>query len=102
MAKHLRDSEQLLTTAVAKTISELRLQDIDTAAAKLARHYAEAIDAGHCSHCNADTSLEVLGPKLLSALAALGATPAARAAMTKGGAASATAGRLQALRDARA
>lgn len=100
MAK-LRDSEQLLDSAVATTLDSLDLADADAAAARLVRHYAAAIDAAHCSECGADTSLDTLGPRLLAALEALGATPAARARRSKGGGQSAGTGRLQALRDAR-
>ncbi|MFW6091983.1 MAG: terminase small subunit [Actinomycetota bacterium] len=100
MAK-LRDAEQLLGPAVAATLTSLGLGDSDAAAARLARHYAAAIDASHCSECGADTTLDTLGPKLLAALDALGATPAARARMLRGGGQHAGTGRLQALRDTR-
>jgi len=101
MAK-LRDADTLLLTAVKTTIEKLELDDIDRAAVKLAEHYAQAIDAGHCPECDADRDLEDLGHRLLSVLDALGATPAARSRITKGGAApSAAANRLAILREAR-
>lgn len=99
---NLRDADDTLTAAVATTIHELGLDDVDSAAVALARHYAEAIDAGHCDDCDADTSLDTLGPKLLAALDALGATPAARSKLRKGGAPSDGPSRLDQLRAARA
>jgi hypothetical protein len=100
MAK-LRDADGLLLTAVATTIAELNLDDIDTAAVELAKHYAAAIDAGHCSECDADRDLDLLGPKLLAVLESLGATPAARSKLVKGGPPSRAANRLAAIREAR-
>lgn len=100
MAK-LRSADGLLATAVAATINELDLDDEDKAAAELAKHYAAAIDTDHCSECNADRSLDTLGPKLLACLEALGATPSARARLVKGGAANAGPNRLGTLREAR-
>ena len=100
MAK-LRDADGLLLTAVATTIAELNLDDIDKAAVELAKHYAAAIDAGHCPECDADRDLEDLGHRLLAVLESLGATPAARSKQIKGGAPSAVANRLSVLREAR-
>jgi hypothetical protein len=100
MAK-LRDADTLLLTAVKTTIGELALDDVDLAAVKLAEHYAQAIDAGHCSECDADRDLEDLGHRLLAVLDALGATPAARSKIRKGVATSDGPSRLSALRAAR-
>jgi hypothetical protein len=100
MAK-LRDADTLLLTAVKTTIDKLDLDDADLAAVKLAEHYAQAIDAGHCSECDADRNLEDLGHRLLAVLDALGATPAARSKIRKGVAAGDGPTRLAALRAAR-
>ena len=98
----LRAADDTLTAAVATTITELGLDNIDKAAVELAKHYAQAIDAGHCPECDADRDLEDLGHRLLAVLEQLGATPAARSKLAKGGAApSAAANRLAILREAR-
>lgn len=90
-----RDADTLLAPAVADTIRQLDLADEDAAAVRLARRYAAAIDDG------GPATLNELGPKLLTVLESLGATPKARAAITKGTTASDTPSRLQALRAAR-
>jgi len=91
MAK-LRAADNLLAHAVAETISGLTLADEDKGVAKLAALYASQIDQD-------PMMLEALGPKLLAALEALGASPRARAAIRKGPAS--TGSRLEALRAAR-
>lgn len=77
--------------AVTDAVSALKLEAADMAAVHLALAYADAIDASQ----ERDRALADLGPKLLQALTALGATPAARNGITKGGAQS---GRLAELR----
>jgi hypothetical protein len=88
----VRDASELLYPAVQETLGSL---GEDSAARKLAQQYARVIDSqpGHCRGCD-DTecrrsqtsawAMRWLGPLLLDALRELGATPAARAAMTKG------------------
>lgn len=66
----LQPADRLLVPAVEETLAALTLTEADTAAVKLARRYATAIDQ--------DGDLQRLGPALLSCLAALNATPAAR------------------------
>lgn len=73
-----------LGAAVDETLANLTLADCDTAAATLARQYAEGIDSAG----DRGEALEKLGPKLLAVLESLGATPKARAAAMKGGPAS--------------
>jgi hypothetical protein len=92
-----RDADKLLLPAVKAAVSALTLQEQDDALVKLAQAYAAAIDT------DADgDALEKLGPKLLAALQALQATPAARARRKgTGGGDRAGEGRLQALRAAR-
>ncbi|MEU5721581.1 hypothetical protein ABZ783_07140 [Micromonospora sp. NPDC047738] len=120
----LRSADALISPDVAETLANLTdLTDTDAAAVKLARQYAAAIDnaallaaaldeipydedlvkqvAALAAKVEAQRVLETIGPKLLQALDALGATPKARAAR-KGGASSAPRqGKLQALRAAR-
>lgn len=97
-----------LSRAVSAAISELTLGKRDAAAAALAKRYAALIDRAEETAAELDAlrpddestadavrrlrarvdSQAVasdLGPKLLAALAALGATPQARAAALKGG-----------------
>lgn len=95
-ARRLQAADNLLASAVAATIDALTLDLADAGAVKLARTYAEAIDTA----AGDPEVLEKLGPRLLAALESLGATPRARAAITKG-ATGAAAGRLAALRAAR-
>jgi hypothetical protein len=92
----LRDADKLLAPAVERTLRELELGTVDDAVATLAQSYAAAIDD--------DTDGEALGelgPKLLAALQALQATPAARAKVKPRGGGDAGQNRLQALREAR-
>jgi hypothetical protein len=101
--KVLRDADDLLLPAVHRTIAQLDLRPEDSAAATLAERYAETIDDTTCNECGSHADqLKELGPKLLTALESLGATPRARAAITKGGATGAGQGKLGALRAARA
>jgi hypothetical protein len=78
----LRDVSELLWPAVEETIADLGLGSSDAAAVKLARRYARVID--QATDAKQASVLRWLGPELLKVLAELGATPAARAAMTKG------------------
>jgi hypothetical protein len=90
----LHDADDDLITHVAATLDALDLQDSDDAAKALARKYAEVIDNsnGHCRACDdpecrrsntSAWSMRWLGPLLLQCLESLGATPAARSAITK-------------------
>lgn len=108
----LRDASELLAPAVTAAISALTLTDADTATVKLAQRYADAIDQAAIAQELADRALDridagdlnarlyvqalaakveakelldKLGPKLLAVLEALGATPAARAAIARKG-----------------
>ncbi|HEX6579207.1 MAG TPA: hypothetical protein VF082_12655 [Jiangellaceae bacterium] len=95
---HLRPVDDLIAPDVAKTLAALTsLAPEDTAAVRLARRYAAAIDDAPADERVA--ALGTFGPKLLAVLEQLGATPKARAAR-KGEAPSGT-GRLAALRAAR-
>ena len=79
----LRDVSELLWPAVQGTIASLDLKPEDAAAAKLAQRYARVID--QAPDAKQASVLRWLGPELQKALESLGATPAARAALTKGG-----------------
>jgi hypothetical protein len=92
----LRDADKLLGPAVERTLGKLQLGTVDDAVATLAQRYAAAIDAD-----SEGAALEDLGPKLLAALQALNATPAARARRRPQGGGDAGPNRLQALRAAR-
>jgi len=104
-----------LTRAVSAAIREAQLGPVDSGAAALARRYAALIEdaerisrelaeiqaeddgqrqvlAGLRAAVHAQTVAADLGPKLLAALAALGLTPAARAAGKGGGAGGSAAG----------
>lgn len=89
----VQDADKLLGPAVEATLAALELTDADTALVRLTRKYAAAIDGGD--------DLDKLGGRLLAALAALGATPAARARRRTGGGGQGGERRLTALRDAR-
>ncbi|HEV8653331.1 MAG TPA: hypothetical protein VG276_29035 [Actinomycetes bacterium] len=124
----LRSADELLGPALAETLGHLTLADEDAALVKLAERYAAAIDRAAELAAEADAIgegldpddlpgrqrlallaakvegqavLGNLGPKLLQALAALQATPAARARRRGGGGGDAGPNRLQALREAR-
>lgn len=68
-----------LRESVTNSLQALETDDRDGAARDLATLYAAEIDAD-------PDQLEALGPKLLTALEALGMTPRARSAATKGAA----------------
>jgi len=93
MARQLRSADTLLATAVQTAIDALTLTPADSGAVKLAHSYATAIDAAD----EPADMLDRLGPKLLAALEALGATPRARA-VRKGGASAPVASKLDELR----
>ena len=76
----IRTADSLVAPAVANVIQHLPLAAEDEAAATLARQYAAAIDEADYP----EKALDDLGPKLLAVLEALGATPRARAQITKG------------------
>lgn len=67
-----------VSRALALALRATRTAPEDAAAVALARHYAALID-------ETPAALQKIGPLLLSALAALGMTPAARQAVAKGG-----------------
>src|SRR5262245_61273110 len=94
----LRVVSELVIAAVEETIEALTLQPEDKAAVQLARKYATAIDEADPE--DRAEVLEKLGPKMLTALESLGATPAARAKL-KGGAPTRAQNRLEAIRSAR-
>lgn len=91
MAK-LRAADDTLAYAVAATLNDLTLSPEDRGVARLAALYADQIDGD-------PSQIEALGPKLLTALEALGASPRARAAIRKPP--SSAVGRLEAIRGAR-
>jgi hypothetical protein len=94
----LRSVDNLIAPAVTETVDALDLAPEDAAAVRLAKQYAAAIDDAPM-----DERVKVLsdlGPRLLTALTELGATPKARAAAMKGGGTRAES-RLAAIRAAR-
>lgn len=79
----LRDVNELLLPEIRRTIGALDgTLTADSATIKLAERYAAAIDAADTPQLEA-WALRNLGPLLLDALTELGATPAARARITK-------------------
>lgn len=84
----LRDASELLWPALVATLHELDLKPEDEAAKKLAQRYAQIIDQipDKAPRGQQDQAWAArwLFPLLLDALTALGATPQARAALTKG------------------
>lgn len=94
----LQSADRLLAPAVAETLAALHLGDEDTAAANLARQYAQTIDDAE----DTAEALEKLGPKLLAALESLGATPKGRAALKKEASGAQGESKLAQLRAARA
>jgi len=123
----LRDADELLAPAVAASCSALQLtDDRDAAVVRLAQRYAAQLDqaaelaakadaidldpddrdgqrllATLAAQVQAQQALATLGPKLLAALQALQATPAARAKRKGGGGDRAGPNRLTELRAAR-
>ena len=83
----LRDASELLYPSIYAAIMSLDIdrEGKDGGAAKLALRYARLID--EASEAKQANVLRWLGPELLKVLESLGATPAARAAITgrKGG-----------------
>lgn len=92
----IRDATTLIGPAVNQTLQQLDLADEDQAATQLAVRYATAIDEAD----DPTDTLNQLGPKLLAVLEQLGATPKARAQITKGTPAGGT-NRIAALHAAR-
>ena len=74
--KPLRDADELLSPAVASTITALGLGPEDAAVVKLAERYAAAIDQAK----DPAYAARWLGPLLMDTLTALQATPASRPA----------------------
>lgn len=93
----LRSVDGMLGPAVSEMLRKLDLSPEDVAAARLAKKYAEAIDAAE----DPQEALEKLGHRLLAALESLGATPKARALIKKGGASNGGESKLAQLRAAR-
>jgi hypothetical protein len=94
----LRSVDDMLGPAIAETLAALDLGPEHAAAAMLAVRYAKCIDRAE----NVGYAVRWLGPLLADVLAELGATPLARARMTKGAKVPArTTGMLQQLREAR-
>lgn len=91
-----------MVPAVAATLAALPLANVDDGAARLAQIYAQALDdAAELQDVEARAlAISRVGPRLLNALEALGATPRARGLMTRGGQAEAkpAAGRLASIR----
>lgn len=83
----LRDADELIAPAVAETIAALDLRPEDAAAVKLARLYAAQIDdaTGSGDPKIGAWAARWIAPLLLDVLESLGATPAARARLKKGG-----------------
>jgi hypothetical protein len=85
----LRDASELLYPAVCATLASLGIDTRDgtqdAAAAKLAQQYARTIDDAPDGKAYA-SAIRWIGPELLKVLESLGATPAARAAISKGAA----------------
>lgn len=65
-----------VSDALRRALDDVSLTPADRAARALAESYAQSIDLGG--------DLSKLGPAFLACLTALGMTPAARAALTKG------------------
>lgn len=81
MARRPEPVTDLIGPAVEQTLAALDLKPEDTAAAQLARRIAATIDDTPPGEERGKT-LWHLAPQLLAALKELGATPAARAALT--------------------
>ncbi len=127
----LRSADRLLVPAIQASLGKLELSEEDQALSRLAETYARQIDQAAGAAAHADrvlravdqaedpdlyeqvaalkaklaerTAVSDLGPKLLAALDALGASPKARAAAAKGGGARGQrGGKLAAIRESRA
>lgn len=70
-------ARRTVTSALTAALRGVKVQPVDAAVVELARRYATELDG--------DGDLGKLGPQLLACLTALGMTPAARAAVAKGG-----------------
>jgi hypothetical protein len=84
----LRDASELLWPALAETLATLDLGSEHAAAVRVAKRYAQIID-GMPEHAPRGQPSQAwaarwLMPLLLDALTELGATPAAKARLTKG------------------
>lgn len=77
----LRDASELIWPAVQETLATLDLGSEHAAAKKLAQRYAQIIDSAR----DEAWAARWLMPLLLECLTELGATPAAKARLTKGG-----------------
>jgi len=97
MTRKLRSTDALLKPAVSAAIGALGLDAEDGGAARLAELYAAEIDDSP-EEARAE-ALERLGPRLLTVLDALGATPKARKAVGNG--APVSGGAMERLRAAR-
>ena len=76
----LRDAAELVSPALEESLSALDLDGKDAAVVALARSYARVLDTSR----DPAWSARWVGPLFLDALTALGATPAAKAALAKG------------------
>lgn len=98
----LKDASELLWPAVAETLAALQPGPEDAAACKLAQRLAQNIDA----MTDQVYAMRWLAPELLKVLDAIGATPDARARISRiaktGAAPSAEPSRLDQLRQSRA
>jgi hypothetical protein len=81
VTENLRSVEQLIEPAVRSSVEALGLGRVDDGLVKLALRYAKAID----DHPDNAWAMRWLAPHLLECLTALGATPAARAAVRDAG-----------------
>lgn len=76
----IRSADALMLPAVREAIAALDTECTDAGAVRLAERYAAAIDEAR----DWVWAMRWLGPLLLDALEALGATPASRKALLKG------------------
>lgn len=76
----LRDASELHWPALAEALASAGLKPEDAAAIRIAKRLAQVIDGAR----DQEWAMRWLMPNYLAALDALGLTPAARAAMTKG------------------
>lgn len=80
--RHLQPAEGTVAASVSDAVGALELKPEDVATTRLAMKYAQQIDAASGMAKESDV-LEKLGPKLLTCLIELGATPRARSAALK-------------------